>query len=322
MTILRLAAACALTMTTATRAAITPEETARLSDAARVIQEIRGDVPQEYWDRARCVAVLPDLKKAAFLIGGEYGKGVMSCRSADAWSAPVFVQLAKGSWGFQAGAEQIDLVLLVMNESGVQKLLHDKVTLGGDASVAAGPVGRQGSVATDASMATEILAYSRAQGLFAGINVSGGTLKPDDEANVDVFGSGATPRTILAMREISAPPQAQAYLSALASTSAASSTASNASVSPKPAAPTSPAADNPAPSQAPGSAASDADLRSHLIEMQQTIDRLLATSSAAPAVGTTGTAAEAARSVTVDRATLLRLRQQIEALIAALDRRR
>src|SRR5439155_7729105 len=116
-------------------------------------------IPQEYWDRARCVAVVPDLVKAAFIIGGEYGKGVVSCRAGDDWSAPVFIQLAKGSWGFQAGAEQIDVVMLVMNESGVQKLLRNNVNLGADASIAAGPVGRQGQVGTDMSLTAEILAY-------------------------------------------------------------------------------------------------------------------------------------------------------------------
>src|SRR5262245_36769082 len=99
-------------------AAIDPHDVARLSDGAQVLRASRSSIPQPAWDRARCVAVIPDLKKAAIIVGGEYGKGVMSCRSGDGWSAPVFMQLAKGSWGFQAGAEQIDVVLLVMNESG------------------------------------------------------------------------------------------------------------------------------------------------------------------------------------------------------------
>src|SRR3989454_1007176 len=123
----------------ATSAALPPHETERLAKAANVVQDIRSSIPQEYWNRARCVVVVPELKKAAFIVGGEYGKGVMSCRAGDTWSAPVFMQIAKGSWGFQAGAEQVDLVLLVMNEAGVQKLLRNKVTLGADASVAAAP---------------------------------------------------------------------------------------------------------------------------------------------------------------------------------------
>src|SRR5437762_8680255 len=201
--------------------AISAAEALRLANAATVVQAIRPTIPDDLWARTRCAAVIPDVKKAAFIVGGEYGKGVMSCRNGEAWGAPVFMQLAKGSWGFQAGAEQVDLVLLVMNESGVQKLLRNKVTLGADASVAAGPVGRHGSVATDAQLEAEILSYSRAQGLFAGIDLSGGVLRPDEDANRSVYGSGATPSTILASREISAPPEASAFLRALGGTAAA-----------------------------------------------------------------------------------------------------
>src|SRR5882672_2733474 len=111
-------------------AAIGSNEAARLAAAAQVVQDIRSGIAPDLWSRARCVAVIPDLKKAAFIFGGEYGKGVMSCRSGDRWSPPVFMQLAKGSWGFQAGAEEVDVVLLVMNEQGVQKLLQNKVNLG------------------------------------------------------------------------------------------------------------------------------------------------------------------------------------------------
>src|SRR5712691_3818918 len=178
-----LAAAAVLASAASVSAAITASETARLTAAAQVVQDIRSDIPQQYWDRAHCVAVIPDLKKAAFIVGGEYGKGVMSCRAGDRWSAPVFMQLAKGSWGFQAGAEQVDVVLLVMNEQRVQKLLQNKVTMGADASVAAGPIGRHGQVGTDAQLKAEMISYSRAQGLFAGIDLSGGVLRPDEDAN-------------------------------------------------------------------------------------------------------------------------------------------
>src|SRR6185295_16390280 len=190
------AAATLLTATTAF-AALPPGEAERLAKAASIVQDIRNSIQQDYWNRARCVIAIPELKKAAFIVGGEYGKGAMSCRAGDSWSAPAFMQLAKGSWGFQAGAEQVDLVLLVMNEAGVQKLLGNKVTLGADASVAAGPVGAAGSVGTDAALTAEILSYSRAKGLFAGINVSGGVLRPDEDANKDVYGPGASPRTVL-----------------------------------------------------------------------------------------------------------------------------
>src|SRR5437762_10841666 len=201
--------------------AISAAEALRLANAANVVQAIRPTIPDDLWTRTRCAAVIPDVKKAAFIVGGEYGKGVMSCRNGESWGAPVFMQLAKGSWGFQAGAEQVDLVMLVMNESGVQKLLRNKVTLGADASVAAGPLGAAGTVATDAALTAEILAYSRAKGLFAGINLSGGVLRPDEDANRSAYGAGASPTTILAMREMSAPPQASAFLAALRSTSAA-----------------------------------------------------------------------------------------------------
>ena len=167
----------------ANAAEIKPSEVSRLAKAAQVLRETRTTIPQEYWNRARCVAVIPDLKKAAFIVGGEFGKGVMSCRAGETWSAPVFLELAKGSWGFQAGAEEVDVVMLVMNESGVQKLLKNKVALGADASIAAGPVGRQGQIATDPTLSAEILAYSRAKGLFAGINLSGGIVRPDEDAN-------------------------------------------------------------------------------------------------------------------------------------------
>ena len=157
-----------------------------------VLKEIHGvpdkDIPQDLWDRAACVIVVPGLKKAAFVIGGEYGKGLMSCRHEARWSAPIFMQVGKGSWGLQIGAQSIDLVLLVMNTSGMEKMLRNKVSLGAEASVAAGPVGRDARAATDAQMKAEILSYSRTQGLFAGINLSGGVVRPDVDDNVDLYG--------------------------------------------------------------------------------------------------------------------------------------
>jgi len=314
------AAIAALTIGGRTSAAITAAEAARLAAAAHVVEDIRGVIPQQYWDRARCVAVVPDLKKAAFIFGGEYGKGVMSCRSGDRWSAPVFLQLAKGSWGFQAGAEQVDVVMLVMNESGVQKLLQNKVNLGADASVAAGPVGRQGHIGTDAYLTAEILSYSRAQGLFAGIDVSGGVLRPDDEANASAYGVGASPRTILATRDISAPTQAHAFLTALNSISAAAEPTTPSPTS----TPSADARRNPPtsaePAQPEKAAAKDEDLRARIVELQQTFDRLLSSASSTSAVGTTG-AKDTGDAVVVDRAALMRLRQQIDALAAAIDRR-
>lgn len=290
-------------------AAMGASETTRLSEAAQVVNEIKSSIPPEIWAKARCVAVMPDVKKAAFIFGGEYGKGAMSCRAGERWSAPAFMQLAKGSWGFQAGAEEVDLVLLVTNEQGVQKLLQNKVTLGADASIAAGPLGRQGTVATDAALTAEILAYSRAKGLFAGINLSGGVLRPDEDANAAVYGKGASPRTILASTGISAPPDATAFLRALES----QSTTSTASAERPAAAPTTPT--GPRTTTMP---TTDDDLRARVVDLQQMLDRILADTTPAP-VGTSGTAGGG--TVTVDRARLLQLRQQLDAMLAALNRR-
>src|SRR5207247_503878 len=195
------------------------------------------------------------LKKAAFIIGGEYGKGVMSCRTEEAWGAPMFMQLAKGSWGFQAGAEQVDVVLLVMNEQGVQKLLQNKVNLGADASVAAGPIGRQGHVGTDAALTAEIISYSRAQGLFAGIDLSGGVLRPEEDANASAYGKGSSARTILASRAVSAPTQATPFLNALDAQSAPA------------AAPSEGARSTPPPPRTTTQPSTDDDLRTRAVDI-------------------------------------------------------
>jgi len=205
-------------LTTTASAAVSEKLKSRIDESATVLTEIHTapdkDVPKELWDRAACVIVIPSLKKAAFVIGGEYGKGLMSCRKGGAWSAPVFMRLEKGSWGLQIGAQSIDLVLLVNNESGMKKLLGNKVTLGAEASVAAGPVGRDARAATDAQMKAEILSYSRAQGLFAGINLSGGVLRPDSDDNEDVYGKNVTPTAVLTGN--TAPPAAtQPFMNAL-----------------------------------------------------------------------------------------------------------
>ncbi|HEY2905652.1 MAG TPA: lipid-binding SYLF domain-containing protein [Vicinamibacterales bacterium] len=304
-------------------AAIPPTEAARLNLAAQVVRDIHGSIPQEYWDRARCVAVIPELKKAAFIVGGEFGRGVMSCRAGSAWSAPVFMQLAKGSWGFQAGAEQVDVVLLVMNESGVQKLLQNQVNLGADASVAAGPLGRHGSVGTDAALTAEILSYSRAQGLFAGINLSGGVLRPDEGANRDVYGDSATPRTLLASSSLSAPTEATPFLHALGtgaeSPSPEAATSASSTAAPTTAAPA--AKPSPPPTAAP--LTPDADIRARVVELQQTIDRLVADANAS-AIGTGGASADTTANgatLAVSRERLGELRRQVAALLAQIDKR-
>ena len=207
---------CALSIVASTAfAEVSKDEAQRLKEAAVVLGELRGapdkGVPEDLWNKAECALVIPSVKKGAFLVGGEYGAGVMSCRTADRtnWTAPIFMQLTKGSIGFQIGGESVDLILLVMNRRGVEKLLQDKVSLGGDASVAAGPAGRSANAATDAQLHAELLSYSRAQGVFAGIDLSGGTLKPDTDADARVYGKGITAHDI-AMGTNPVPPPAEA----------------------------------------------------------------------------------------------------------------
>ena len=201
----------------AAAAAVPSSDAKRLNEAAQVVTELRATpekgIPADLWDKAACVVVIPGMKKAAFVFGGEYGKGVMSCRSGNSWSAPVFMQLAKGSWGLQIGAQAIDLVLLVMNREGADKLLGDKVTLGADAAIAAGPVGRAGTAATDGKLSAEILSYSRTKGIFAGIDLSGGVLRPDKDVNEKVYGAKAATEIIASTA--STPAEARAFVNTL-----------------------------------------------------------------------------------------------------------
>lgn len=155
------------------------------------------------------------MKKAAFIFGGEYGKGLASCRDEGGWSAPAFFMLGKGSVGFQIGAESIDLVLLFMNDKGMRRLLESNVTLGGQASVAAGPVGRDVRAATDAQLKAEILSYSRSRGLFAGVDLAGGVLKPDDDANEELYGRKVSPRAIMLDKTVRQVAAATPFMRAL-----------------------------------------------------------------------------------------------------------
>ena len=208
-----------LALTLAAQAALGTAETNRIEEAALVLQQIHAvpdkDIPRGLWDRAQCVAVIPGLKKAAFIFGGEYGKGLVSCRTAQGWSAPSFFKIQKGSWGLQIGGQSIDLVMLVMNQGGVDKLLRNKVTLGADASVAAGPIGRDARAATDAVMKAEMLSYSRAQGLFAGIDLSGGIMAPDEDANQALYGRRITAREILLEGTVATPAAAERFMAGL-----------------------------------------------------------------------------------------------------------
>ena len=174
----------------------------RLDAAADVLTDIMASpdkgIPQDLLDKSECVVIVPGLKKGAFIIGGKYGKGFMSCRRAGAgWSAPGSIRVEGGSFGLQIGGSETDVILLVMNEGGVKKLLSSKFTLGADASAAAGPVGRTSSAATDAQMHAEILTYSRARGLFAGISLEGATLRPDEDWNKELYGKEMTNQEIV-----------------------------------------------------------------------------------------------------------------------------
>ena len=208
-----------VTFSASAYAAISSAESKRLTEASTVLTELRSTpekgIPENIWNGADCVMVFPSVKKAAFIVGGEYGKGVASCKGAKGWSAPAFMTLEKGSFGAQIGGQAADIVLLVMNKGGMDKLLSDKVSLGAGASIAAGPVGRDAQAATDAKLSAEILSYSRAKGVFAGIDLTGGVLGPDKDANKDVYGESVMPRQILADQSVSAPREAATFLAAL-----------------------------------------------------------------------------------------------------------
>src|ERR1700735_338101 len=180
------------------------KEQDRLENCGVVMQEIMNvpdNIPQEVMEKAECVIVFPSVLKAAFVVGASYGRGAMVCRTGEhfrgRWGSPAMFALEGGSVGFQIGGQATDLVLLVMNERGADSILSSKVKLGGDASVAAGPVGRDATADTDAYMRAEILSYSRTRGLFAGISLEGSTLRPDDDASADVYGHKVTAREIV-----------------------------------------------------------------------------------------------------------------------------
>src|ERR1700750_1643778 len=179
------------------------ESAKRLNDAATVFSEVMSapdkGIPQEMLEHAHCIVIVPDLKTAAFIVGGKYGKGVLSCRNkvGPGWSAPGTVRIEGGSVGFQIGGSSTDLIMLVMNERGADKLLSSKFTLGAEGSVAAGPVGRTATAQTDAQMHAEILSWSRSQGLFAGLALGGATLRQDLDDNAKLYGRRLENREIV-----------------------------------------------------------------------------------------------------------------------------
>jgi len=194
----------------------------RLRNCGTVLKEILDvpdDIPQDLLDKADCVVVFPSVLKAAFIVGGSYGRGAMSCRKGEdfrgPWGAPTMMALEGGSFGFQIGGQATDFVLLVMNESGARGILASKVKLGADASAAAGPVGRDSSAETDATLRSEILSYSRARGLFAGVSLEGSTIRPDNGDNRRVYGRKITAREIVLSGRVAAPPAAGQLISTL-----------------------------------------------------------------------------------------------------------
>ncbi len=192
----------------------------RLDDSAEMLTDIMSapdkGIPQDLLEKAQCIVVVPGLKKGAFIVGAKYGKGFMLCRKASGvgWSAPAAIRIEGGSFGFQIGGSETDVVMLVNSESGAKKLLASKFTLGADASVAAGPVGRTSSAETDAQLHAEILTYSRARGIFAGISLQGATLRPDEDWNRELYGSALTNKEIV-MGTTPAPPAAAKLLGVL-----------------------------------------------------------------------------------------------------------
>jgi SH3 domain-containing YSC84-like protein 1 len=198
------------------------KDTNRLENSGTVLKEILDvpdDIPQDLLDKADCVVVFPSVLKAAFIVGGSYGRGAMSCRKGQnfsgPWGAPTMMALEGGSFGFQIGGEATDFVLLVMNERGASGILTSKVKLGADASVAAGPVGRTASAETDATLRADILSYSRARGAFAGIALEGSTIRPDNGANKQIYGREVAARDIVLSGHVAIPPAAKRMVSTL-----------------------------------------------------------------------------------------------------------
>jgi SH3 domain-containing YSC84-like protein 1 len=204
------------------RAASKDKDEDRLKGCGAVLKEILDipdDIPQGLLDKAECVVVYPSVLKAAFVVGGSYGRGAMTCRKGEnftgSWGAPTMMALEGGSFGFQIGGQATDFVLLVMNEGGARGILAGKVKLGGDASVAAGPVGRDASAETDVTLRSEILSYSRSRGLFAGISLEGSTIRPDNKANEQIYGRKLEAKQIVLSDQVRAPAAAEQLVSTL-----------------------------------------------------------------------------------------------------------
>lgn len=198
------------------------KEMDRIQNSGTVLKEILDipdNIPQDLLDKSRCVLVFPSVVKAAFVVGGSYGRGVMVCRTghdfAGPWGAPAMMALEAGSVGFQIGGQATDFVILILNPRGVDSLLHSKVKLGADASIAAGPKGRDAQAATDVTFRAEMLSYSRSRGAFAGVSLEGSTLRPDDDANRRVYGRDITAQRVVAESKVEAPSAAHDLIATL-----------------------------------------------------------------------------------------------------------
>lgn len=189
-----------------------------INESANVFNEIMSapdkGIPREILEKAQCIGIVPNMKRAGFIVGAKYGKGILTCRTSNGWSAPSIIRIEGGSVGLQIGAGETDLVFIVNNKSGEEKLMKDKFTVGGDASVMAGPVGRSGEAQTDAMMHAEILSYSRARGVFAGISLDGSTLRPDKADNEALYGHPVTQQEVLT-GTVNRPAEASVLYSAL-----------------------------------------------------------------------------------------------------------
>jgi SH3 domain-containing YSC84-like protein 1 len=198
------------------------KEADRLENCGMVLKEIMDipdDIPQDLIDKAECVIVYPSVLKAAFVLGGSYGRGAMTCRTGEhytgPWSAPTMMALEGGSIGFQIGGQATDFVLLVMNARGAHAILKSKVKLGADASAAAGPKGRDASAETDVTMRAEVLSYSRARGLFAGVSLAGSSVRPDNDGNTKLYGKRLEAESIIFKGAVAVPPAAQQMIAYL-----------------------------------------------------------------------------------------------------------
>src|ERR1700722_1627014 len=191
------------------------DATDRLDNATNVVHAIMSapdsGIPEEVLEHAKCVAVIPHMVKGGFIFGAKGGKGVATCRTANGWSAPAFITISGGSWGLQIGVEAVDVVLIIQNHKGMQRLLSSNFQIGGDASAAAGPVGRHAEAGTDWKMDTEILTYSRAKGAFAGLTLEGASLRQDNDSRHAIYGSNVSTRALLLGR-VPAPAAAKPFL--------------------------------------------------------------------------------------------------------------